>query len=114
TATAIVETTKPATDRIQNGRISRPRSPRPVRPQTQCRFARYDGAIPQPTATTLADPAGTPAPSARATSTAALSRVVPTETTRQRDILPTTALPRTARGDIPCVSIPRAEVIASR
>ena len=38
------------------------------------------------TATTLADPAGTPAPSASATRTAALSRVVPTETRRQRDI----------------------------
>ena len=55
-------------------------------PTPSCRLARYDGAIPQQTATTLADPAGTPAPSASATRTAALSRVVPTETTRQRDM----------------------------
>ena len=43
-------------------------------------------AMPQQTAITLADPAGTPAPSANATRTAALSRVVPTETRRQRDM----------------------------
>ena len=43
------------------------------------------------TAITLADPAGTPAPSASATRIAALSRVVPTETTRQRDMRCTSA-----------------------
>ena len=41
--------------------------------------------MPQHTAITLDIPAGTPAPSVSATRTAALSRVVPTETTRQRD-----------------------------
>ncbi len=42
--------------------------------------------MPHSTATTLADPAGTPRPSANTTRTAALSRVVPTETSRQRDM----------------------------
>ena len=71
-------------DSNQNGATSRAMSLRPVRPHTHERFARYDGAMPQQTAITLADPAGTPAPSANVTRTAALSKVVPTETKRQR------------------------------
>src|SRR5262249_57591236 len=82
---------RPAMESAQNGVASRSTSPRPVRPHTHRRFATYDGPMPHSTATTLAGPAGTPAPDANATRTAALSRVVPTETTKQRVIRATTA-----------------------
>ena len=85
-ATATVDATRPVSDSSQNGATSRIRSLRPLRPHTHVRFAKYDSGMPQQTAITLADPAGTPAPSANATRTAALSRVVPTETKKQRDM----------------------------
>jgi hypothetical protein len=79
-----VDTTNPASDRIQNGTTSRARSPRPERRHTQCRFPKYDAGIPQPFAIRLAVPAGMPKPTASITSATALSTVVPTETHRQR------------------------------
>ena len=56
--------------------------------------------MPHPTAITLDIPAGTPAPNVSATRTAALSRVVPTETKAERVRRCTSGSPR-----VPCIRL---------